>query len=56
MKNVVKTTIFRREKLNVIIHEMKIKNMLLNIKNEKTKMMKKIDNIMHSELQIKKMK
>ena len=56
MRNVVKTTIFRREKSNVIIHEMKIKNMFSNIKNKKAKMMKRIDDIMHSGLQIEEMK
>ena len=56
MKDVVKTMILRRKKSSVIIHEMKVKNMFLDIKNEKAKVMKKVNNIMHSELQIKKMK
>ena len=50
MKDVVKTTTFRREKSNVIIYEMKIKNMFSDIKNKKAKIVKKINDIMHSEL------
>ena len=56
MKDVIKTTTFRREKSGVIIHEIKIKNMFSDIKNEKTKIMRKINDIMHSELQIKEVK
>ena len=56
IKNVVSTTILRREKFEMIIHEIKVKNMSQNIKNEKTKMIKKIDEIMHSKLQIKNIK
>ena len=56
IKNVVSTTTLRRERFEIIIHEIKIKNMFKNIKKEKTKMMKKTDEIMHSKLQIKSVK
>ena len=56
MKDVVKMTIFRRERSDMIIYKIKIKNIFSNIKNEKTKMMKKTDDIIYSKLQIKKMK
>ena len=56
MKNVIKITIFRRKRSSVIIHDMKVKSMFSNIKNEKTKMIKKTDDIMHSKLQIKEVK
>ena len=50
IKNVVLTTILRREKFKMIIYEIKFKNMSQDIKNEKTKIMKKVDKIMHSRL------
>ena len=56
IRDVVSTTILRREKSEIIIHEIKVKNMFQNIKNNETKMMKKIDEIMHSRLQIKSVK
>ena len=56
IKDVVLTTILRREKFEMMIHEIKVKNMFQNIKKEETKMMKKIDEIMHSRLQIKNVK
>ena len=43
-------TILRREKSEMIIHKIKVKNMFQNIKNKKTKTMKKIDEIMHLRL------
>ena len=56
IRNVVSTTILRREKFEIIIHEIKVKSMFQNIKKEKAKMMKKIDEIMHSKLQVKNVK
>ena len=56
MKDVVSTTTLRREKFEMIIDEIRIKNMLQDIKKKKAKMMKKIDEIMHSRLQIKSVK
>ena len=56
VKNVVITTIFRRERFEVMIHEVKIKNMFQDIKNENAKVIEKIDEIMHSRLQIKNVK
>ena len=50
IKDIVSTTILRRKRFKIIIHEIKVKNMFQNIKNKKTKMMKKIDEIMHSKL------
>ena len=50
IKNIVSTMILRREKFKIIIHEIKIKNMFQDIKNEKAKMRKKIDEIMHLKL------
>ena len=40
----------------MIIHEIKVKNMFQNIENEKAKMMKKIDEIMHPKLQVENVK
>ena len=48
--------ILQREKFEIIIHKVKIKSMFQNIKKEKAKMMKKIDEIMHSKLQVKNVK
>ena len=56
MKDVIKTTTFRREKSNVVIYEVKIKNIFSNIKNKKVKVIEKTDNIIHLKLQIKKIK
>ena len=56
IKNVVSTTTLRREKFEMIIHEIRIKNIFQNIKKKRMKMMKKIDEIMHSKLQIKNVK
>ena len=56
IKNVAITTIFKREKFKMMIHEIKIKSMFQNIKNEDAKVIKKIDEIMHSKLQIKSVK
>ena len=50
IRNVVSTTILRREKFKMIIHKIKVKNMFQNIKNEEAKMMKKINKIMHLKL------
>ena len=50
IKDVASTTILRREKSEMMIHEIKIKNMPQNIKNDEAKMMKKADKIMHSRL------
>ena len=50
IKDVVSTIILRREKFKIIIHEIKVKSMPQDIKNKKAKMMKKIDEIMHSRL------
>ena len=41
MKDVIKTTTFRREKSNAVIHEVKIKSIFSDIKNEKVKVIKK---------------
>ena len=56
IKNVAITTIFKREKFEMMIHKIKIKSMFQNIKNEDAKVIKKIDEIMHSKLQIKSVK
>ena len=56
MKDVVKITTLRRERSNIVIYKVKIKSIFSDIKNERAKVIKKINNIMHSELQIKKMK
>ena len=56
IRNVASTTILRREKSKMMIHEIKVKNMLQDIKNDETKMIKKVDEIMHSKLQIKSVK
>ena len=40
----------------MMIHEIKIKNMFQDIKNENAETIKKADEIMHSELQIKSVK
>ena len=56
IKNVVSTTILRRKKFEMIIYEIKVKNMFQDIKNEETKMMKKISEIMHSKLYVKNVK
>ena len=40
----------------MMIHEIKIKNIFQNIKNENAKVIKKIDEIIHSKLQIKNVK
>ena len=56
IKNVAITTTFRRERFEIMIHEIKVKNMFQNIKNENAKVIKKIDEIMHSKLQIKSVK
>ena len=56
IKDVVLTTVLRRERFKIIIHKIKIKNMFQNIKNEKVKMMKKINKIMHLKLQMKNIK
>ena len=50
IRNVVSTTILRHDKFEMIIYEIKIKNRLQDIKNEETKIMKKINEIMHSRL------
>ena len=56
VKDVASTTTLRREKFEMMIHKVKVKNMLQDIKNDGTKMMKKVDEIMHSKLQIKSVK
>ena len=56
IKNVVLTTTLWRERFKIMIHKVKVKNMFLNVKNEETKTIKKVDVIMHSELQMKEMK
>ena len=56
IKDVAITTIFRRERFKMMIHEIKVKSMFQNIKNENAKVIKKIDEIMHSKLQIKSVK
>ena len=56
IRNVVSTTTLRRERFKMMIHEIKVKNMSQNIKNDETKMMKKVDEIMHLKLQIKSAK
>ena len=48
--------ILKREKFEIIIHKIKIKNIFQNIKNEDAKVIEKIDEIMHSKLQIKNVK
>ena len=50
IKDVVSTTTLRREKSEIIIHEIKVKNMFQDIKNEEIKMMKKINEVMHLKL------
>ena len=40
----------------MMIHKIKIKNMFQDIKNENVKIIKKIDEIMHLRLQMKKPK
>ena len=47
IKNVISTTTLRRERFKMIIHEIKIKNIFQDIKNKKTKIIKKVDEIMH---------
>ena len=56
IKDVALTTILQREKFEMIIHEIKIKSMFQDIKKKETKMMKKINEIMHSRLQIENVK
>ena len=56
IKNVVLTAILRRERSEMMIHKIKIKSMFQDIKNDETKMMKKVDEIMHSKLQIENVK
>ena len=50
MKDVVSTTTLRREKFEIIIHEIKVKSMSQDIKNEEAKIMEKTDKIMHLNL------
>ena len=56
IKNVAITTILKRERFKMMIHEIKVKSMSQNIKNENAKIIEKIDEIMHSKLQIKSVK
>ena len=42
--------IFQREKFEIIIYKIKIKNIFQNVKNKEAKIIKKIDEIMHLKL------
>ena len=48
--------ILRRERFKIMIYKMKIKNKSLNVKNNETKTIEKIDVIIYSELQMKEIK
>ena len=50
IKNVVSTAILRREKSEMMIHEIRVKSMPQDIKNDGAKMIKKAGEIMHSKL------
>ena len=50
IRDVVSTATLRRERSEMMIHEIKIKSMPQDIKNDETKMMKKVGEIMHSKL------
>ena len=56
IKNVATTAILRCERFKIMMHEIKVKSMLKNKKSEDAKVIKRINVIMHSKLQIKKMK
>ena len=56
VKDVISTTVLRREKFEMIIHEIKVKSMSQDIKKKRTKTIKKVDEIMHLKLQIKSVK
>ena len=50
IKDIASTATLRRERFKMMIHEIKIKNMPQDIKNDEAKVMKKVDEIMHSGL------
>ena len=50
IKNIVSTMTLRRERFEIIIHKVKVKSMLLNVKNKEAKTIKKVDVIMHLKL------
>ena len=50
IRNVASTATLWREKFKMMIHEIKVKSMLQNIKNDEAKMMKKVDEVMHPRL------
>ena len=53
-KNIARTMILRRDRFEIVIYEIKIKEIVQNIKNEKEKIMKKTWQVIPSGLQIKK--
>ena len=56
IKDVVIIITFRREKFEIMMHEINIESMLQNIKSEDAKVIEKINVIIYLRLQIKKVK